>query len=100
MSDKNFEYAEPDNLRILVDEVGIQKVSELTGYTVNSLSQCVRGTRPTRKLIESFAKIYLENQQRNTSRERLFILYADPTTPQFKALQSVADAMDVKLTEL
>ena len=83
-----------------IDQVGIAKASDLTGYSQNSLRQCYDSRRPTRKILNEFAKQYNDNQKKKDSSDKIYICTINPNSPDYEAFLRVANVMGINLVEL
>jgi len=100
-SEPRFEYADdPVNFKAMCKLVGMKEVAELLGYVPNSIAQMYDGRRKVRKFVEFAAEQYLLNQNQKASGDKLYIFTASPTSQQFNAIEAVADAVGIKITQL
>lgn len=100
-SEPRYEYVDdPVNFKALCKLIGMKEVAELLGYVPNSIAQMYDGRRKVRKFVEFAAEQYLLNQEKRASGDKLYIFTASPTSQQFNAIEAVADAVGIKITQL
>lgn len=96
-----FEYVDdPVNFRAMVKKIGVNKTAELLGYVPNSIYQLYEGRRRVRQFVEFAAEQWLLNQEKEHSKDKLYIFATNPDSEGFTVLSGVAKTYNIKITEL
>ena len=95
---------DPIALTELVDKMGLNFVSNLSGYTTSSIRQMVAGNKTCRQAIETLCQLYLDNEKlkedKEANQEAIYFFSGSDASPQMEATKALFVALKVDLQKL
>lgn len=91
---------DPVNVRKMAEQYGVPRIAQVTGYTVNSLNQIIKGTKACRLVLEAACENFLAAREKDAKEEAIFFFSLKESSKEYIAMKTLADALGVNIAKL